>query len=89
VGRFHLASGGTLFFDDVGEIPIDLQGKLLRALQEHEFERVGDYKTIEIDIQVIAASNRNLKAKVVAGWFREVLYYRLSVFPIEVPPLEV
>ena len=59
----------------------------MRALQEHEFECVGDDKTIEIDIRVIAASNRNLKAKVVAGWFREVLYYRLSVFPIEVPPL--
>ena len=87
VGRLHLASGGTLFLDEVGEIPIDLQGKLLRALQEHEFERVGDDKTIKIDARVIAATNRDLKAEIVAGRFREDLYYRLSVFPIEVPPL--
>jgi PAS domain S-box-containing protein len=87
VGRLHLASGGTLFLDEVGEIPIDLQGKLLRALQEHEFERVGDDKTIKIDVRVIAATNRDLKAEIVAGRFREDLYYRLSVFPIEVPPL--
>lgn len=87
VGRLHLASGGTLFLDEVGEIPIDLQGKLLRALQEHEFERVGDDKTIKIDVRVIAATNRDLKAEVVAGRFREDLYYRLSVFPIEVPSL--
>jgi PAS domain S-box-containing protein len=87
VGRLHLASGGTLFLDEVGEIPIDLQGKLLRALQEHEFERVGDDKTIKIDARVIAATNRDLKAEILAGRFREDLYYRLSVFPIEVPPL--
>lgn len=87
VGRLHLASGGTLFLDEVGEIPIDLQGKLLRALQEHEFERVGDDKTTKINVRVIAATNRDLKAEIVAGRFREDLYYRLSVFPIEVPPL--
>lgn len=87
VGRLHLASGGTLFLDEVGEIPIDLQGKLLRALQEHEFERVGDDKTTKINVRVIAATNRDLKAEVLAGRFREDLYYRLSVFPIEVPPL--
>lgn len=87
VGRLHLASGGTLFLDEVGEIPIDLQGKLLRALQEREFERVGDDKTTKINIRVIAATNRDLKAEISAGRFREDLYYRLSVFPIEVPPL--
>lgn len=87
VGRLHLASGGTLFLDEVGEIPIDLQGKLLRALQEHEFERVGDDKTTKINVRVIAATNRDLKAEISAGRFREDFYYRLSVFPIEVPPL--
>ncbi len=87
VGRLHLAAGGTLFLDEVGEIPMDLQGKLLRALQEHEFERVGDDQTIKVDVRIIAATNRNLKTEVDAGRFREDLFYRLSVFPIEVPPL--
>ncbi len=87
IGRIHLAAGGTLFLDEIGEIPIDLQGKLLRALQEHEFERVGDDKTIKVDVRIIAATNRDLKAEVAAGRFREDLYYRISVFPIEVPPL--
>lgn len=87
VGRLHLASGGTLFLDEVGEIPLDLQGKLLRALQEQEFERVGDDKTIKVDVRIVAATNRDLKAEVEAGRFRMDLYYRLSIFPVEVPPL--
>lgn len=87
VGRLHLADGGTLFLDEVGEIPLDLQGKLLRALQEQEFERVGDDKTIKVDVRIVAATNRDLKAEVEAGRFRMDLYYRLSIFPVEVPPL--
>ncbi|MER2510962.1 MAG: sigma 54-interacting transcriptional regulator [Nitrosomonas ureae] len=87
VGRLHLAAGGTLFLDEVGEIPLDLQGKLLRALQEQEFERVGDDKTIKVDVRIVAATNRDLKAEVEAGRFRMDLYYRLSIFPVEVPPL--
>lgn len=87
VGRFQLADGGTLFLDEVGEIPIELQGKLLRVLQENEFERVGDDITQSVDVRVVAATNRNLKELVLNGEFREDLLYRLSVFPIEVPPL--
>ena len=87
VGRFQLADGGTIFLDEIGEIPIELQGKLLRVLQESEFERVGDDITRSVDVRVIAATNRNLEELVVAGEFREDLFYRLSVFPIEVPPL--
>jgi len=87
VGRLQLANGGTLFLDEVGEIPMSQQGKLLRALQEGEFERVGEDKTSKVDVRIVAATNRDLMEEIKAGRFREDLYYRLSVFPVEVPPL--
>ena len=87
IGRFQLADGGTIFLDEVGEIPLELQGKLLRVLQESEFERVGDDVTRSVDVRVVAATNKNLEQLIVDGEFREDLFYRLSVFPIEVPPL--
>jgi PAS domain S-box-containing protein len=87
IGRFQLADGGTIFLDEVGEIPLELQSKLLRVLQESEFERVGDDVTRSVDVRVVAATNKNLEQLIVDGQFREDLFYRLSVFPVDVPPL--
>jgi PAS domain S-box-containing protein len=87
LGRFELANGGTIFLDEIGELPLELQVKLLRVIQENEFERLGGTRTIKTDIRIIAATNRNLKLEVENGKFREDLWYRLNVYPITVPPL--
>jgi transcriptional regulator with GAF, ATPase, and Fis domain len=87
IGRFELADGGTIFLDEIGDLPLELQPKILRVLQEGEFERIGNPKTVKVDVRIIAATNRNLSREIKDGNFREDLYYRLNVFPIHVPPL--
>jgi PAS domain S-box-containing protein len=87
IGRFELADGGTIFLDEIGELPLELQSKLLRVIQDGEFERLGSPRTIKTDVRIIAATNRNLKDEIRNGKFREDLYYRLNVFPVTMPPL--
>ena len=86
-GRFEIADGGTIFLDEIGDLPLELQAKLLRVLQEGEIERVGSSHTISVNVRVIAATNRNLARSMSEGSFREDLYYRLNVFPVQSPPL--
>lgn len=86
-GRFEIADGGTIFLDEIGDLPLELQAKLLRVLQESEIERVGSSHTISVNVRVIAATNRNLAQSIKDGYFREDLYYRLNVFPVQSPPL--
>jgi formate hydrogenlyase transcriptional activator len=87
LGRFESANGGTIFLDEIGDLPVEAQVALLRVLQEREFERVGSSQPISVDVRVLAATNRDLKARVAEGTFRQDLFYRLNVFPIEIPPL--
>jgi len=87
VGRFEQANNGTLFLDEIGDMPLDLQAKLLRVLQEREFQRIGSSETVHVDVRVVAASNGNLAEKVAQGTFREDLFYRLNVVPVTMPPL--
>src|SRR5207302_11155638 len=87
LGRFELANGGTIFLDEIGELPMETQLALLRVLQERKFERVGGSLSISVDVRIVAATNRDLKAAVASGAFREDLFYRLNVFPIQIPSL--
>jgi transcriptional regulator with GAF, ATPase, and Fis domain len=87
VGRFELADGSTLFLDEIGELPLDLQSKLLRVLEEGKFERLGSTKSMQVDVRIIAATNRDIEQEVKDGKFRKDLFYRLNVFPIVIPPL--
>jgi transcriptional regulator with GAF, ATPase, and Fis domain len=87
IGRFEMADGGTIFLDEIGDLPLELQAKLLRVIQDGEFERLGNPRTIKIDVRIIAATNRNLAEEISNGRFREDLFYRLNVFPITIPPL--
>jgi len=87
IGRFELADHGTIFLDEIGEMPLELQSKLLRVIQDGEFERLGSPRSIKVNVRIIAASNRNLEEEIRAGRFREDLFYRLNVFPITIPPL--
>jgi transcriptional regulator with GAF, ATPase, and Fis domain len=87
IGKFELANGGTIFLDEIGELPLELQPKLLRVLQEKEIERIGGRGLIPCDVRIIAATNRNLQGEVAANRFRADLYYRLRVFPIQLPAL--
>ena len=86
-GRLEIADGGTVFLDELGELSPQIQAKLLRVIQEHEFERVGGNETLRVDVRWVAATNRDLHAMIEAGTFREDLYHRVAVFPIELPPL--
>ena len=89
LGRFQLADGGTLFLDEIGELDLELQSKLLRVLQEGEFERIGSTDTLRVDVRIVAATNRDLRRAMEQNTFRPDLFYRLAVFPIEVPPLRL
>jgi formate hydrogenlyase transcriptional activator len=89
IGRFEVANGSTLCLDEIGELPLELQAKLLRVIQHHEFERLGSSQTIKIDVRIVATTNRNLDEEVREGRFRQDLFYRLNVFPITVPPLRM
>ena len=88
IGRFELANGGTLFLDEIGDISLNMQLKLLRVLQEGEFERVGGTETLKVDVRIITATNKDLEKAMEEGKFRQDLYYRLNVIPVEVPPLK-